>query len=124
MFQLTDIPCWYFGFALIVSAYQAYRGFMFQWIFGDRFRWTTTRKVLLLCCADMFTYCLCALSGFYSFFAAHWIATHHSESTKELEQSAFLIFLVLYGVLGATGKLPDILHKLDIFEKLKPSKPE
>jgi len=32
--SLSGIACWYWALALAISAYQAYRGFRFQWFFG------------------------------------------------------------------------------------------
>jgi hypothetical protein len=32
MTKLSDIPCWYYGIVVVLSGYQAHRGFMFQWI--------------------------------------------------------------------------------------------
>jgi len=108
MTKLTDIPCWYYDIALVVSAYQAYRGFMFQWIFGIDTKSGKTRKVLLLCLADMLTYLVCAFSGFLALFIAHdLIGVAPAPAT-----TALAIFLVFYGVLGVTGKLPDLLPKL------------
>ena len=108
MTKLTDIPCWYYGIAFVISAYQAYRGFMFQWIFGTDTKGGNGRKVLLLCIADMFTYFVCAFSGFVSlFFAYELIGAAPSPATSTL-----VIFLALYGLLGITAKLPDLLHKI------------
>ena len=113
MTKLTDIPCWYYDIAVVVSVYQAYRGFMFQWIFSEGHKYgqrelSVTLRVVLLCVAEMFTYLVCAISGFLSFFIAYQLATAAPSPTT----SAPLIFLVLYGLLGATAKLPDLLHKI------------
>ena len=114
MFSLANTPCWYIALAVLVSAYQAYRGFMLQWLLGVGNNWSNTRKVLLLCLADMLTYFLCTLSGFYSIFTFYWISTNHTEATKDLEHPTLLIFFALYGLLGITGKLPDLLNKLKL----------
>jgi len=119
MFTLTEVPCWYTAVAIIVSLYQAYRGFKFQCIFGERFKWSRTRKVLLLCLADMFTYFVCAVTGFIALFALWQLAGHNPACPC----SAFGIFLALYGILGITAKLPDVLHKIPIwFSKLSDAK--
>src|SRR6266480_2592478 len=34
VFALSGIPCWYWALALAITAYQAYRGFRFQWLLG------------------------------------------------------------------------------------------
>ena len=108
MTKLTDIPCWYYDVAAVISVYQAYRGFMFQWIFGTDTKAGNTRKVLLLCIADMFTYFVCSFSGFVAlFFPYQLVSESPSPATTSL-----VIFLALYGVLGVTAKLPDLLHKI------------
>ena len=127
VFTLCGIDCWYWGLAIAVTAYQAYRGFRLQWRLGlDSPRriaqpatnppqdvLSTTDRVILLSLADGFTFALCALSGFYallvSYRAAHLTA---SDASAPVAHPAFLIFLVLYGVLGASGKLPDTLNRL------------
>ena len=106
---LTDIPCWYYDIALIVSVYQAYRGFMFQWIFGVDTKAGKTRKVVLLCLADMFTYLICAFSGFLALFMVYHLITGPPAAAT----TALVIFLALYGLLGVTAKLPDVLHKVN-----------
>jgi hypothetical protein len=34
VFTLRNISCWYWVGSLLISAYQAYRGFRFQWLLG------------------------------------------------------------------------------------------
>jgi hypothetical protein len=83
---------------------------MFQWIFGTDTNAgnTRTRRVLLLCIADLFTYFVCAFSGFLSlFFAYQLINEAASPATTTL-----VVFLALYGLLGISAKLPDLLHKI------------
>src|SRR5437899_5349181 len=128
VFTLSGIACWYWGLAIAVTAYQAFRGFRLQWRLGlDSSRTiaqaaanqppqdvlSTTDRVILLSLADGFTFALCTLSGFYallvSYRAAHLTA---SEASAPIAHPAVLIFLFLYAVLGATGKLPDTLNRL------------
>jgi hypothetical protein len=115
MTKLVDFACWYCDIAIVISAYQAYRGFMFQWIFSKGRKYgqselSTTRRVILLCLADMFTYLISALSGFLSLFYAYELAI----SAPSLATSGPLIFLALYGLLGITAKLPDLLQKIKV----------
>ena len=113
MFTLTNIPCWYWFTALIVSAYQAYRGYCLQSFLGVGSRWSDADKILLLCVADMFTYFFCAASGFYSLLV-FYRANLNSGTPTAIEHPAILIFLLAYGVLGITGKLPDALNRFKI----------
>lgn len=96
--------------AIIISLYQAYRGFMFQCIFGrERFpEWSRTRRVWLLCLADMFTYFVCAVTSFIALFALWQFASQNPACAY----STFGVFLALYGIPGITAKLPDVLSKI------------
>jgi hypothetical protein len=96
------IPYWYVAIGGVISLYQAYRGFMFQWIFGVEVKGGSVRKVLLLCLAEMFTYFIFAVSGF----AALYISVNLPWNDP------VNIVLFLYGILSVTGKLPDILHRV------------
>jgi hypothetical protein len=100
--------------AILVSSYQAYRGFMFQWIFGTNAIAATTRRIILLCIADMITYLVCAFSGFISFFVLYRLASQELDSIKAPSDHALMIFLMLYGILGVTGKLPDLLQNIKL----------
>jgi hypothetical protein len=112
--SLTEIPCLYLIGALIVSAYQAYRGYKLQSLLGVGGKWKSVDRTWLLCIADMFTYLLCALSGSYALFVFYRVVNPPSEATKVLEHPAILIFLLVYGIMGITGKLPDTPNKLKL----------
>lgn len=102
---------WYLVTAVVVSIYQAYRGFMLQWVFGSAAVVGTTRRVLLLCIADMITYFACTFSGFITL-AALADAPAPNRLPSSAGAATWLIFLALYSLLGITGKLPDLLAKL------------
>jgi hypothetical protein len=104
----------YMVIAVGVSLYQAYRGFMFQWILGIEQIKDTTRRVLLLCLADMFTYLVCTLSGFLALLLLFHFALRDRHLPASAGEATWLIFLALYGVLGVTGKLPDMLTRMKI----------
>jgi hypothetical protein len=110
MFTLSNIPCWYKLVSMLLSSYQAYRGFMLQWILGIKEIDTKGRKVVLLCLADAFTYFVCAFSGYISLFVLYSLMNQEADSARGHVDHALLIFLLLYGVLGITGKLPDLLQ--------------
>jgi hypothetical protein len=114
MLTLMNIPCWYWAIALFISGYQAYRGFKLQSLLGVGTKWSRADRILLLCIADMLTYLFCALSGFYSLLLFYRAATLNSVTPTPIEHPAFLIFLLAYGVLGVTGKLPDSLNVLKL----------
>jgi hypothetical protein len=68
-------------------------------------------RVFLLSLADCFTYAFCALSGAYAFLIAYRVA-NLPKSEVPFTSPAVLIFLLLYGALGVTGKLPDTLNRI------------
>ncbi len=114
MFTLTNIPCLYWTVALLISGFQAYRGYRLQSLLGVGSKWSRADRTVLLCLADMLTYLFCALSGFYSLLLFYRAANLNSASPTPIEHPAFLIFLLAYGVLGVTGKLPDALNRFKI----------
>ncbi len=107
--SLNSIPCWYVIASILLSLYQGYRGFRFQWLLGVKSIENKYDKVSLLCIADMLTYFFCALSGFYALFILYWAANQ-----VEPLNPAIAIFLVLYGLVGVTGKLPELLATLKL----------
>jgi len=123
----NDGPCWYIILALIVSFYQAYRGFMFQWILAKerkssermdtaeqgiaQQKWTRSQKIVLLCVADMFFYLVTTLAGFLSLFVAYYVLNKVPCLTEiGAGLSALLIFLILFGLLGVCGQLPYLIQ--------------
>jgi len=114
MFTISDIPCWYKVLAIVISSYQAYRGFMFQSIFGANLIKEKKRRVFLLCLADMFTYFVCAFSGFSCLFMLYYLNSQTSDSARIQGDHFLQVFLLIYGILGVTGKLPDLLNRIGI----------
>jgi len=141
IFTLSGIPSWCWALALAITGYQACRGFRFQWLFGIDSRRRIAEeaaaaqqaqaaqqppiaqqpaiprlgiwdRVILLSCADFLTYAVCALSGFYALLIAYRTAGLTPATKAPLQHSSVLIFLVLYGILGITGKLPDTLNRI------------
>lgn len=112
MLTLSNIPYWYWILALVVTAYQTYRGYRLQALLGVGIgSWSESDRRWLLCVADAFTYFVCSMSGFYALLLAFRAATDPATDSV-LGHPASLIFLVLYGVMGITAKLPDALNKL------------
>jgi hypothetical protein len=85
---------------------------MLQQILGIKAIDLKVQRIVLLCLADTFTYFLSTMSGFISFFFFYQLTSSESAFTKDQSSSALLIFLVLYGILGITGKLPDLLNNI------------
>ena len=108
-------PILYAVVAALVSAWQAYRGFRLQWLVRghkDDFFFAVARweKLLLFCLADAFFYLVCSGVGF----AALWLAWSLIGTAIGLGVGigfgAIWIFLLLIGVTGATGQLPNLIQ--------------
>ena len=71
-------------------------------------------RVILLCIADTLTYFVCTLSGFGALLllAHSGVLEAHLPSTAG--EATWLVFLAVYGLLGVTGKLPDILLQVKL----------
>lgn len=98
----------------LLSLYQGYRGFMFQWLRTDApfNSWSKSRKVILLSLADGFTYFVTSASGFVSFVLCWELSARISDPAKiEVGTAALFGFLVIYGILGVTGKMPDLIDR-------------
>ena len=104
----------YIAIAIIVSLYQAYRGFMFQWFLHMPQIQGVAHRVILLCLADTLTYLVCTLSGF----VALWLLLHSGVVDGHIPTTAveatWLIFLAAYSLLGITGKLPEVLPRIHL----------
>ena len=112
MVMLRDMPYWYIILAILLSVYQAYRGFTFQWKFANKETYSKAERVLLLCLADMISYFLLTLVGFISLFIAYHVYSQVSGfSELQVGSALLLIFLILFGILGITGQLLSLLQQ-------------
>jgi hypothetical protein len=110
---LSDVPCLYIIFAILLSVYQAYRGFMFQWIWANKKEaYTKPQRVILLCLADAISYFLLTVAGFVSLLIVYRIYSRISDfSELQVGSALLLIFLTLFGILGITGQLLSLLQQ-------------
>jgi hypothetical protein len=100
------------GGGLVLSLYHGYRGFMFQSLRTDApfANWSKRRKVILLSLPDGFTYFATSASGFVSFVLCWELWTRITDPSKiEVGTAALFGFLVVYGILGVTGKMPHLI---------------
>jgi len=102
------MPCWYLVVALLWSGYQAYRGFFLQKRIGHP-GITGKEKVSLLCVADMVTFFVCTFFGFLALLAFYRLAWPANPVASSESSNVLLIFLLLFGLAGVTGKLPELL---------------
>lgn len=111
---MNEVLCSLLILGILLSLYQGYRGFMFQWIRADvPFKdWSKPRKIFLLALADGLTYFVTSASGFISLALCWKLSDNISDPAKiEVGTAALLGFFVVYGVLGVTGKLPDLIDR-------------
>ena len=126
--NLFETPaCWYTLVAIIISAYQAARGVVFQLQYARAQRQAQKDKDpstfalgaqsnaqiwLLRAISDGFLYLLSTLSGFLSLLVAYRILDR-APSLDGISGGAatVFIFLALFGVLGVTGQLPHLLQQ-------------
>jgi hypothetical protein len=113
-----DARTFFFFLGLLICLYQAYRGFMLQWILADRKIWkTNTRVVILLALADALFYFVCALVDWISLsFVNDTILLTSLPKVTEL-LSGFLVFiavLLFLGITGITGQLPAIIQRMNL----------
>jgi hypothetical protein len=68
----------------------------------------------LLCLAYTLTYFICTLSAFVTL----WLLLHTGIAEGHIPTTAveatWLIFLVVYSLLGITGKLPEVLPRIHL----------
>ncbi|MFZ2640705.1 MAG: hypothetical protein WA117_06930 [Verrucomicrobiia bacterium] len=98
--------------ALLVTTYQTYRGFMFQWELGIGKDWSKSQRILLLCLADALNYFICTATGFF----ALWLAQRSWNQIAHINEisagaASLLIALTIYGILGITAKLPEVMNR-------------
>jgi hypothetical protein len=97
--------------AVVLSAYQAVRGFMFQWLRKEPAEWTEPawRKVLLLRIPDAILYGGASLSGFVALHLANRLPLWQPAGISPGTATVF-VFLAVYGVLGVLGQLPHLMQ--------------
>lgn len=102
--------CGFIFLAVAVSAYQGYRGFMFQWVTAkEPF---ATRKVSLLCLSDMLFYAASSAAGFVALYFAYRLSVLLPDPANiAVGTSVLLIFLAVFGLLGVTGQLPYLIQQ-------------
>ncbi len=111
---MSGVLCSLLGLGFLLSLCQGYRGFMFQWLRTDApFEdWSKPRKVFLLALPDGFTYFVTSASGFGSLMLCWELSVRISDPAKiEVGTATLLGFLAVYGILGVTGKMPDLIDR-------------
>jgi hypothetical protein len=109
---MTGGACWDVVLATVVTLYQGYRGFMFQWILADKQRWTMAQRVILLCTADTILYLVSSSAGFVALWSGwHLLPRADALLDTSAGAAALLVFLFAFGILGVSGQLPHLLQQ-------------
>ena len=108
-------PLFYVALAVLISAWQGYRGFRLQWLArqqpNDPYAGLAPyEKFLLFCLADAFLYLVCSGVGFTSLWLAWSLLDTATSPGVSIGFEAIWIFLLLIGVTGATGQLPYLIQ--------------
>ncbi len=111
---MSGVRFFFLVLGLLLSLYQGYRGFMFQWIRSDApFKeWSKPRKVLLLALADGLLYFATSVSGFIALVLCFELSARIPDPASiAIGTATLLVFLAVYGILGVTGQLPYLIQK-------------
>ena len=85
--------CLFIAIALIVSIYQGYRGFMFQWLTAQKP--FDAKKISLLCISDAIFYIASCASGFIAIYFAYKLSILLPDPANiAIGTSVLLIFLL------------------------------
>lgn len=119
MSTLYEIPWWYWVIAIVLSSYYAYRGYRGNLIAmeqknreipatGRKFkRWEI---LSVFCIHDALFHLICSMAGFIILFVANDLyESLRSTESFDTGKSLLLAFAFLFGVIGVTGQLPQLL---------------
>jgi hypothetical protein len=122
MSVIGQVPWWYWAIALVLSCYYAYRGYRGNWIAHReanekrQHRLSTGAIVSVFCVHDMLFHFFCSLAGFLALFVAGTLyESLVFAETFDTGKSVLLIFAFLFGVVGATGQLPQLILQGKVF---------
>jgi hypothetical protein len=124
----TTIPWCYIVVTVLVSLYHGYRGYVNQRTTAqghqnltertppqsgipDKWYWSPAEVLVVRCLYDALFYAFCSVAGF----AALWLAGYVLNTIPDLRDipggtSAFLVFLVVLGLLGVSGQLSYLIQ--------------
>lgn len=114
---LYEIPRWYWVTAIAFSCYYAYRGYMGNWVAMVRHNRTVAHRKLknweiisVYCVHDALFHLICSMAGFIVLFVAKDLyESLRSTESFDAGKSLLLAFAILFGVIGVTGQLPQLL---------------
>lgn len=107
-----SIPVWYGVIATLFSTYFAFRGFVGHWYAQKQNPHPYPHWVILwvFCAHDALFHFVSALSGFVAWFVGFGLyESMVNSSAIDAGQSVLLVFCVLFGLVGVTGQLPQLI---------------
>lgn len=103
---------WYIGVGTVLTIYQGYRGFMFQWVLNATAWPDKFRRMILLCVADTILYTVSSVAGFVALWLAYELyKAIPSVPNMSAGASILLVSLSLFGLFGVTGQLPHLIQQ-------------
>ena len=118
MIAIRSIPAWYWLTTLVFSAYYAYRGFVGNWFAllaanqarpeSAKFpRWAI---ISVFSGGDALFHFACSVAGFVCLFVSNALfETWVNAASFDAGRSVFLVFVFLFGFVGAAGQLPQLI---------------
>ncbi len=113
---LSDVPIWGVLFAVGLSCYYAYRGFkgnLFTLVEDNekrKHKLSRRDMVTVFCIHDALFHFLCSLAGFLALLVSLKIyKSLDFAQPLDTGKSLLLAFSFLFGVIGATGQLPQLI---------------
>jgi hypothetical protein len=118
MARLDEAPLWYWVIGSAFSAYYAYRGAVGNWFAqkqantdrpeGNRLpSWVI---ISVYCPHDGLFHFVCAIAGFVVLFVGQGLyGSLAADASIDAGRSVLLVFCCLFGLLGVTGQLPQLI---------------
>jgi len=118
------IPISYWRIAIVVSAYQAYRGYKYYWLTVAKQKsfssWSTLDKVTVLCIQAAYLYGVCSLFGFFAFRVSYnLLVSQKSMNSIDTGSAVLIAFSFIIGILGVSGELGQLVQQGKLMQWLK-----
>ena len=106
---LLEMPCWYIFIIFVFTLYYAIRGLMEKIQYGDK-ALNLTQKVIIDYIQEVLFKVIVTISSFIALFIANYISSS-LESINDIGAgtAVILIFLFIWGIIGACGYLTSFI---------------
>jgi len=116
MCMFYKIPILYWIIAIVVSAYQAYRGYKYYSLTVAKRNsfssWSTLNKVIVLYIQAAYLYAVCSLFGFFALLASYnLLVSQKSMNSIDTGSAVLIAFSFIIGILGVSGELGHLVQE-------------